>query len=1026
MGVWTAIAGSLNERDPRLAHPIGRRAHQKVTLYIAIALLVLLLGQVKGAVFAIGYGSLVTAVTWFYMNSLAREARRLGAGEQRGAAFIYAQAGMSLCVTGLWTGASVILWHSGAPPAQFASLTLLLCLIVHVVSTHRHMPFMTFVGLLAPFVGIVWIAGALAHAEASLTPIAVALGAVATIAITVAAQLKQQIALMSARDTLSGAAHELTEERMRWEIAAEAAGAAAYEYDIARCAYLPSPRYEALIGERIDVINTVYGGSMRHMIPQPWRHEVAAAMGEAVATCSTCVLEYPIDRPDGRRIWVRSHVRVEPGLMGAIGRVFSFNIDITAQREAAERLATAQREAENDRARWELAASAANAAAYEYDFAQRRYLPSPRLEAMVGATVKELNTVYGGSMMALVPEPWRSDALAKTMQALKTRATFTLEAPIDRPDGRRIWVRTIVRFDANAPNDRPRAFAFMIDITDIREAQISTAAMSEAREAEWSHLFQKSSVPQLVWDGSRVHARMLFLHERGMKIGDNMRAPMLESLAQGGPAGTLMANAAARELFQFDDVNDHRHELHTPPEHILDVTEALNAWTPGQALGPIETVIRRTNGEIRHVIMEMRPIGPAASPWSRVVSSFIDVTAQKTAEAALSAAKEEAEKANSAKSEFLAAMSHEIRTPMNAILGMAELLSREGLNDTARDHVRTLRHSGQLLLTVLNDLLDLSKIEAGKMDIEAIPMSLPGVLDQVRKLWTPRAEEKGLGFEVKIGPQTPPRLIGDPARLQQILFNLVSNAVKFTQTGRVEVRVASEPLQTGSHRLTIAVHDTGVGMDAAARAKLFLPFTQADASTSRRFGGTGLGLTISKRLAVAMGGDIGVDSEPGCGSVFTLQLTLKEAASGPAESSAPISSEGKPSSSGPLNILLAEDNPVNQKIALAFLAHVGHCVDVANNGAEALGMSNLRQYDVILMDVQMPVMDGLEATAALRAGSGPNASTPVIGFTADAFDAQKQKGYAAGMTDYVTKPIDPRALIAAIARAAAGESRHAA
>jgi PAS domain S-box-containing protein len=401
-----------------------------------------------------------------------------------------------------------------------------------------------------------------------------------------------------------------------------------------------------------------------------------------------------------------------------------------------------------------------------------------------------------------------------------------------------------------------------------------------------------------------------------------------------------------------------------------------------------------------------------------------DITALKRTQEHLQQAKEAAEAASHAKGEFLANMSHEIRTPMTAIIGYADLLADANRPMQERmEFVQTIRRNGEHLLIIINDLLDLSKVEAGKLQVEAIACSPSQIVSEVDSCMSVRAIAKGIDFHVEMDPRIPRRIYSDPTRLRQVLFNLVSNAIKFTEAGGVRIAASWD---AGSGVVRFDVIDTGIGLTADQQCSVFKPFAQADNSTTRRFGGTGLGLALSKRLVEMLGGELTLLSEPGKGSTFSFSVADRKQYEPVADDSrsAPVNAMEEAADDSHAQrlhgrLLLVEDGADNRRLVTIYLEDAGLTVDFAENGKEALkavtqAQTRRQPYDVILMDMQMPVMDGYQATAELR--SRGFSKTPIIAFTAHAMESEREKCMAAGCDDYATKPVNPDRLIRTIAK----------
>lgn len=478
----------------------------------------------------------------------------------------------------------------------------------------------------------------------------------------------------------------------------------------------------------------------------------------------------------------------------------------------------------------------------------------------------------------------------------------------------------------------------------------------------------------------------------------------------------VFANRTARELFRSTSDADiigtpSINLIHPGDHHVVEHDRrTLRAGENTSEKRPYR--YRRLDGT------EFRGLGSAtAITWDgrhAILVVVHDITTQLERNAEIEAARHAADTANRAKSEFLASMSHEIRTPLNGILGMANMLRDGNLEAAQRKQVGIILDSGGLLLTLLNDILDLSKIEAGGLELETIDFDVTAVLEGLLDIWSAKAAEKGLAYIHHVETLAAPVLMSDPTRIRQILFNLVSNAVKFTEAGEIRVQVTQTGLPDGRYETRFDVSDTGEGIAPDSLKLLFSKFTQADSSVTRRHGGTGLGLSISKQLAEAMGGRIGVDSTEGAGSTFWFTVVCPEGdPANIADDTAPTDTACETRA---LQILVAEDNGVNRIVIRAMLEKAGHDITIVENGLEAVHAVQTGDYDVVLMDIHMPEMDGISATRKIREIDGERGKVPIVALTANAMKGNREEFVGNGMDDYVSKPIDPEELTAALRR----------
>jgi len=548
------------------------------------------------------------------------------------------------------------------------------------------------------------------------------------------------------------------------------------------------------------------------------------------------------------------------------------------------------------------------------------------------------------------------------------RGSITIEYACHSSTEQRWFRMDVVRLEGPAPGA-------IVSHTDITRR---TRMEQEARLAcERFESFAQSS-SDWFWEMDR-DLRLNWLSDRFFTITGLPPASPAEAL----PIARLLAALPAGELARHHDDLAHRR-----PFRGIDVPFTLES------------------GEIRHLRIGGVPVRDAAGTFLGYRGTGTDVTMLKAVESRLHESIEAAEAASRAKSAFLANMSHEIRTPMNGIIGMSHLALGDELPLRQRSYIEAILHSAQRLVNILNEILDFSKIEAGCLAVEDVVFDLDRLVGDTMTLIGDKAAAKELSFTLDIAPTLPRRLCGDPLRIGQILLNFLDNAVKFTERGGVTIGVREEERDGATLLVRFEVVDTGIGLTPEQRLPLFEAFHQAEASTTRRYGGTGLGLAIAKQLAGLMGGAVGVSSTPGYGSTFWFTARLRLAAETAVEPAAPPRPAAPTQLLAGGRVLLVEDDPVNQMVACGLLDAVGMVVDTADDGSIAVQMVQNRRYEIVLMDVLMPQMDGITATRRIRALPGGE-DLPIVAMTANAIKGHDEECREAGMNDFLTKPIDP-------------------
>ena len=599
--------------------------------------------------------------------------------------------------------------------------------------------------------------------------------------------------------------------------------------------------------------------------------------------------------------------------------------------------------------------------------------------------------------------------------AVHNHGTYALECRLRKADGSYRWwlIRGVPVHDANGAIEK--WFGTCTDIHDFKQVDEALSENRSKLEAALSSMGDAVSIADR--DGRFIHINDAFASFH--KFASKDACPktlaeypaLLELYSSDGEALPVEQWAVPRAL---------RGEAAIAMEFTLHRRDSSASWVGSYSFAPI----RDQHGAVVGAVVTARDITASKEAENEIRKLNITLeqrVQQRTAELevanrSLSIAKAAAEGANVAKSNFLANMSHEIRTPMNGILGMANLLRRGGVTPSQAKRLDAIDASGKLLLGIINDILDLSKIEAGKLTLEDAPVAISGLLNNVASIMAEAAQAKGIALLVAEAV-VPQGLLGDATRLQQALLNYATNAIKFTEKGAVELRVRVQEETQSSVLLRFEVQDSGIGIDAQALTRLFGAFEQVDTSISRKYGGTGLGLVITRRLAELMGGEAGAESTPGLGSVFWFSARLQrgsERASAPAKSTIDAEAELRRRFSGSA-VLLVDDEPMNREIATLLLEDSGLAVDAAEDGATAIAMAGVKTYAVILMDMQMPKVNGLDATRQIRSLPGYS-ETPIVAMTANVFTEDKRRCFEAGMNDFLIKPFKPQDLFETLLR----------
>ncbi len=713
-------------------------------------------------------------------------------------------------------------------------------------------------------------------------------------------------------------------------------------------------------------------------------------INRAIETREAYSVEYRVHTPDGEYRWVMERGRVvEPEMKGENPYLDAVFVDITPQRRLLEQLELREQR---------LAEMAANFGGVMFRVQISDKFPlvyaSPGAEALWGISAEDAVGKRCPSMRLILKDD--ADRCTKILAGALNGEPYEMEYRIRLDNGQIKWVLEQGRVSERDEKGLPRYLdCYVVDIT-ARKAIEAQLAETNAR------------VKSIVDCVDEVFYTLRMGTERRILY----LSPGVEKLT-GYAADAFIDDPDLIERLKFPEDNDGKAE---------EIRRAEAEDRPYE----MEYRIKHLDGSVRWALERGRVTSSGIDGEAIAHGYIADITLRKEAEKALATARDAAEKANMAKSEFLATISHEIRTPMNGVIGMTGVLLDTDLTPAQRRSALTIRDSADSLLSLVNDVLDFSKLEAEAVELESVGFDLHTLVNYAREIILPRARSKSIALTIDIDDSVPRYIKGDPSRIRQILLNYLGNAIKFTTEGSVTIRIRAVSTEGGGDatgvRLRFEVEDSGIGIPADRLDRLFKSFSQADASVSRRYGGTGLGLAICKRLAERMGGSVGVSSTEGAGSTFWFEVPLTIASREACETAAsPLETQRVQDAlqaiqamGRPLRLLVAEDNATNQLVVRSILSKYGLTGDFVGNGAEALEAVRRLPYDIVLMDVHMPEMDGLEATRAIRSLGSQRASIPVIALTANAFKHDVENCLAAGMDGHLGKPFRKEELIIAI------------